>query len=249
MNHEKIDTYQLVWSDDFQQEGAVDPEKWSFDTGHGHNGWGNAEAQYYTDNLENCRVQEGCLRIRATYNSSSDRIYSARIHSYGKASWTYGRFEIKARIPAGTGTWPAIWMLSEDIRRGTSWPLCGEIDIMEHVGRMPGQIHFSLHSQKYNHINKTQVTGGYPQPHASDAFHMYRMDWNPEGFYYYIDDQLQGSFLKGEKSGEEEWPYDKPYFLILNLAMGGYWGGEIDPSCLPAEMLVDYVRVYQKENS
>jgi beta-glucanase (GH16 family) len=238
--------YKQVWSDEFDYNGAPDPEKWSFEIGHGHHGWGNNEAQYYTDAPGNCRVEDGRLIITA--DRSGDRITSARIHSYGHQSWTYGRFEFRAKLPTGPGTWPAVWMLGDSIHNGGSWPLCGEIDFMEHIGRKAGQVHFSLHSASHNHNKKNQETSFHQIDGILEGFHTYRMDWTPEGFSFYIDNEFYASFVKGSKDGVEEWPFDQPHHLIINLAIGGYWGGEYSDDIFPARFELEYVRVFQKES-
>jgi beta-glucanase (GH16 family) len=236
-----------VWSEEFDSEGPPSPERWTFDLGHGTRGWGNREAQCYGSNPSECVVENGRLLITGSYHpDSADPYASARIHTYGKASWQYGRFEIRARLPVGGGTWPAIWMLSDAFREGTSWPHCGEIDIMEHVGRDPGRIHFSLHSQRFNHADRTQVTETHVRDGVTDGFHVYTMEWDATGFSFGIDDDVLSTFPRGQKSGVEDWPFDQPYHLVLNLALGGHMGGEIDNDCLPARFEVDYVRVYQK---
>lgn len=240
------EVFTLVWSDEFDQEGSIKPDNWNFDLGKGLHGWGNNESQIYTDSLENCRVEGGKLRI--TGRKEPDGSYtSARINTYGIQSWKYGRFEIRMKLPQGAGTWPAFWMLSDSMKEGVNWPLCGEIDIMEHVGRNPETIHFSLHSGRYNHNQKNQPSGVHPLPGILDDFHTYTMEWEEEGFRFSVDNKLLSTFQKGEKSGDKEWPYDQHYYLILNLALGGYWGGEIDDSRLPASFEIDSVRVYQKK--
>ncbi len=237
--------YNLVWADEFTTDGPVDSAKWTCELGHGIRGWGNAESQEYRDDLEHCRVENGRLIITGTKSEQSETYGSARIHTYGKSSWQYGRFEIRAKLPTGRGTWPALWMLSDAHKEGTPWPLCGEIDIMEHVGRNPEVIHFSLHTQEFNHPKKTQITGYHTMSGILEGFHTYRMDWTPEGFEFFVDGKLFNSFLKAGKSTIEEWPFDQPFHLIVNLAIGGHWGGEIDDSVLPATLELEYIRVYQ----
>lgn len=238
-------SYSLVWEDSFETTGRPDQSKWSYDIGHGKRGWGNEESQFYTNKDENCRVEDGRLIITAIQNVDTS-CTSARIHSYGKASWKYGRFEIRAKLPGGKGTWPAIWMLSDGIREGVPWPLCGEIDIMEHVGRDPEKIHFSLHTADYNHRKDTQITSTKKISGILEGFHTYRMDWDEEGFQYFVDDEPMCTFCKEGKTRIEEWPFDQPFHLILNLAIGGHWGGEVDDAVFPAVMEVEFVRVYKK---
>lgn len=238
-------TYDLIWSDDFTTE-KLDLKKWTYDLGQGINGWGNAENQVYTDSEENCFINKDSLIIRGK-GSAQKGYTSARITTREKASWTYGRFEIKVKIPKGRGTWPAIWMLPDDLFEGKNWPLCGEIDIMEHIGRRPGEVHFSLHSDVNNHRKENQITSVSTVENLFEDFHLFRMDWDAKGFSFYMDGELMAEFSKGEKNGEREWPFDKPFHLVINLALGGYWGGDMDDSVLPADFAIQYVKVYERK--
>jgi beta-glucanase (GH16 family) len=171
---------------------------------------------------------------------------SARLVTKGKGDWKYGRMEIRAKIPDGTGTWPAIWMLSSITPM--NWPDDGEIDIMEHVGFDPGQIHATIHCKKYNHTIGTQKTAIISVPDFATAFHTYTMEWTADSIGMYIDQKKYFSFAN-EHSDYNAWPFDQPMHLILNVAVGGDWGGKkgIDNSIFPKQMIVDYVRVYQKK--
>ena len=243
----------LVWNDEFDTPGKSLPDsgKWSYETG-GH-GWGNNEKQFYLENsLENAYVQDGVLHIVALKKEYEGSAYtSAKLITYGKFTPQYGRIEVKAKLPAGKGTWPAIWMLPVSIQDGTEdWPLCGEIDIMEHVGKDPNMVHTTLHSELYNHIKGTQITHFERFEDVFNTFHTYAVDWTDKFIKFYIDDQLFFEAYKGQDgkvTTNEGWPFDKPYYLILNLAVGGNWGVEIDDSIFPCEMQIDYVRIYQKE--
>ena len=240
-----MSTYRLVWSDEFDYEGRPDPTKWNYDIG-GH-GFGNREDQYYTDRIENAYVKDGMLHIRALKeNYDTHRYTSARLTTYQRQSWQYGKFLIRAKLPKGNGTWPAIWMLGDSIKTGTRWPLCGEIDIMEHVGRDQDMIHFSLHSETYNHVKRTQKTAYFRIPNVSDTFHEYGIEWDPTSIAFFVDGIQYAKFTKEATDTVKEWPFDQSFYLILNIAIGGTWGGEIDDSIFPQEMLIDYVRVYQK---
>lgn len=240
-------SYQLVWSDEFDYEGLPDPTKWAHEVG-GH-GWGNNELQYYTDKrLLNSNVGGGTLKITA-YNEPYQGLEytSARLVTKGKKTWTYGKFEIRAKIPSGKGTWPAIWMLGENIG-SAGWPNCGEIDIMEHVGYDQGWVHGSIHTDKYNHVEGTQRTNKKFISDASTAFHVYGLEWTSDSIKVTIDDAVIFSFAN-EKTGVAAWPFSAPEFLLLNVAVGGNWGGAqgVDSSVFPKTMEVDYVRVYQKK--
>lgn len=242
--------WKLVWSDEFDHDGPPDPAKWAYDVGVGHDGWGNHELQFYTPaRPENARVEQGHLVIEARREPWQGRDYtSARLVTKGRADWTYGRFETRAKLPLGRGTWPAIWMLPTDWNLGNGgWPDNGEIDIMEHVGYDPGVIHGSTHSQKNQWRNHNQRTAILAVPDAGTAFHTYTLEWDPEEIRMYIDDRLY--FTSRKEDGDwKSWPFYRPFHLVLNLAVGGDWGGAkgVDETIWPRRMEVDYVRVYQK---
>jgi beta-glucanase (GH16 family) len=231
----------LVWSDEFNKNGAPDPGKWDYDTG-GH-GWGNNENQRYTNSRNNSVVRGGSLHIIA--QKEGGRWTSARLKTKGKAEWAYGYVEIRAMLPEGVGTWPAIWMLPGADTYGP-WPRSGEIDIMEHVGFDPGRIHTTAHTAAFNHLKNTQKTKSAPVENVSGRFHVYALEWDKDHLLWYIDGE---PFFRFENTGRniEEWPFDKFFYLLLNVAIGGAWGGQqgIDPALERAVMQVDYVRVYQ----
>ena len=235
----------LVWSDEFDKGNAPDTTKWTYNIGTGQNGWGNNELQYYTNELKNVRIENGHLIIEARKENKGDKSYtSARLLTQGKASWTYGRFEIRAKLPKGQGTWPAIWMLGDNIKK-VGWPDCGEIDIMEEVGKEPNVINWSTHSKKLNWPLGTQQTYKELITDATDHFHTYRIDWTKAGIEFYVDDVLKFTVLN-EGKGEAYYPFVAPQFLILNLAIGGNMPGfEVNDTIFPVSMVIDYVRVYQ----
>jgi beta-glucanase (GH16 family) len=234
----------LIWSEEFDYKGLPDPEKWVYDVG--DHGWGNNELQYYTENtLENARVEGGKLIIEAHQDSSYTKAYSsARLLTRGKASWQYAYIEVKARLPRGVGTWPAIWMLPEDNKYG-GWPKSGEIDIMEHVGYDQGTVHGTVHTEAFNHTKGTQKGKTIPVPDCSEDFHVYAIDWQEDKIDFYMDGENYHTFQNTGGSWEE-WPFDHPFHLILNIAVGGNWGGAqgVDPEIWPQRMEIDYVRVY-----
>ncbi|EKB48181.1 Beta-glucanase precursor [Cecembia lonarensis LW9] len=235
---------ELVWSDEFSYEGLPDPEKWVYDVG--DHGWGNNELQYYTENDPlNARVENGRLIIEAHQDSTYEKGYSsARLLTRGKAAWKYGYIEVKAKLPEGVGTWPAIWMLPEEKKYG-GWPKSGEIDIMEHVGYDQGVIHGTVHTEAFNHTKGTQIGKQINVPDCSEAFHVYAVDWKDEKIDFYLNDEKYHTF-ENTGNGWEEWPFDHPFHLILNIAVGGNWGGAqgVDPNIWPQRMEVEYVRVY-----
>jgi beta-glucanase (GH16 family) len=244
---QQVDRRKLVWSDEFNTPGKPDDKKWDYDLGNGDNGWGNNELEYYTNDPKNVRVENGNLVIEAIKEPKGGFNYtSTRILSKNKGDWTYGRIEVRAKLPKGRGTWPAIWMLPTEWKYG-GWPESGEIDIMEHVGFDPGVVHANLHSGKYNHIKKTNVDGKVTVPDAMDAFHVYAIDWTKDKIDFYVDDNLYHSLRHQPGDDYMGWPFDQKFHLIMNIAVGGGWGGQkgVDESIWPQRMEVDYVRVYQ----
>jgi beta-glucanase (GH16 family) len=231
-----------AWADEFNTNGAPDATKWTYDVG--GSGWGNNELQYYTNTTNNASIQDGFLTITAKKEAFSGMGYtSSRMVSKTGAEMLYGRIEVRAKLPAGTGTWPAIWMLPNDYAYG-NWPNSGEMDIMEHVGYDQGNVHFSLHNSLNSAGNSKTSTMNIPT--ASTEFHTYREDWTPESIKGYYDDKLVFTFANDGK-GFASWPYDKPFHLLLNLAVGGNWGGVkgVDDTIFPIAMQVDYVRFYK----
>ncbi|WP_347839557.1 glycoside hydrolase family 16 protein [uncultured Draconibacterium sp.] len=241
--------YQLVWSDEFDGSGLPDSTKWGYDTEGNDHGWGNNEAQFYTTKRQqNSKVENGMLHITALKESFHDKEYtSARL--FTKTDWKYGRFETRAKLPAGRGTWAAIWMMPGGWSfNDGNWPDVGEFDIMEHVGHDPGVIHASAHSRDYQWQKGTQQTDTMHVADAIETFHTYTWEWSPNTVKAYVDDELYFEY-KNEGLGESKWPYEKPFYLILNVAVGGAWGSMkgIDDTAFPQTMEVDYVRVYQKK--
>jgi Beta-glucanase/Beta-glucan synthetase len=236
--------WKLAWADEFNNNGLPDTTKWNYDIG--GDGWGNNELQYYTyKKLSNARVKNGRLIIEARKEKIEGKNYSsARLVTKGKADWKYGRIEVRAKIPFGRGTWPAIWMLASTTP--LQWPDDGEIDIMEHVGFDQGKIHASIHCKKYNHVIHTQKTDTIMVADCSRAFHNYVLEWNAENISIYVDKKKYFNF-KNEHSGHDAWPFNQPFHLLLNIAVGGNWGGTkgVDDRIWPQRMEVDYVRVYQ----
>ncbi len=244
------DGYKLVWSDEFNAGAMADPAKWDYDTNRNKAGWWNNEAQYYAKaRPENSRVEDGKLIIEARKDDVSgfpdfggQKYSSARLLTAGKVAWTYGFFDVRAKLPCGVGQWPAIWLL------GTGqWPDTGEIDIMEEVGFHPTTVYGTLHSV---HAEKDHVhQGGETQvADLCTAFHNYQTEWTKTGITFLVDGTPYYHLDKPEKPTQANWPFDGPEYMILNVAIGGAWGGQqgIDDKALPAQMQVDYVRVYQK---
>ena len=231
----------LVWQDEFDGAGLPDGERWNYEEGFVR----NKERQYYTRaRTENARVENGTLIIEARRERYQAADYtSASLTS--RASWTYGRIEVRARLPKGRGTWPAIWTLGTNIR-DVGWPACGEIDIMEHVGFDRGRVHANIHTSAYNHVQRTNKGNSILVANADDDFHVYSAAWSPATIEMSVDGQRYFTFAK-EAGGSAVWPFDSAQYLILNLAIGGSWGGQkgVDDGAFPAQYVIDYVRVYQ----
>lgn len=255
--------WQLVWSDEFDTPGAPDPAKWAPEVGFIR----NQELQYYTrGRAENLRIEDGSLVIEArrevfpnpAFDASAGKDWkrsrkeagytSASLTTQGKASWKYGRIEVRAKLPEGRGLWPAIWMLGDAKGQRVPWPACGEIDIMEYVGHEPGVIHGTVHTAKYNHVKKTQLGARLKVGPVGEKFRVYAVEWDPKKIDFFVDKEKYFTF-PNEGTGDEAWPFDKPFYLILNVAVGGAWGGAkgVDEGAFPARMLVDYVRVYERQ--
>lgn len=236
--------WKLVWKDEFNYTGLPDSSKWNYDVG-GH-GWGNNELQYYTNaDTANAKVKNGKLVITALKQKKENNNYtSARLVTKHKGDWLYGRIEVKVKLPAGRGMWPAIWMLPTDWAYG-EWPASGEIDIMENVGYMPDSVFSSVHTKLFNHMLRTQTTKGFYLNDLSQQFHVYAAEWYKDRIDFFVDNNKFLSFTNSGK-GFAEWPFDKKFHLILNVAVGGNWGAVkgVDASIQSATMEVDYVRVY-----
>lgn len=239
--------WQLVWSDEFNGP-TIDQGKWSFNIGNS-SGWGNAERQYYTDRPENARIEDGALVITALREDYQRLQYtSARLVTTDKGDWTYGRFEIRARLPYGQGIWPAIWLLPTDAQYG-NWPMSGEVDIMELIGHEPGRVYGTLHWG-----NPHGSAGDHydlPQGERfADDFHVFALEWEPGEMRWYVDGyhyQTQNEWFTSHVHGQYPAPFDQPFHFVINVAVGGFWPGYPDETTeFPQTMTIDYVRVYQR---
>ncbi len=228
----------LFWSEEFDVNGAPDPKKWNYDIGTGDNGWGNGEAQYYTSRPENVIVQDGKLKITARKEDYNGSAYtSSRLLTRDKFTFKYGKIVVSAKLPTGGGTWPAIWMLGSNIG-SVGWPACGEIDIMEHKGNQLNNIYSTLHYPGHSGANGT--SSSIMIQGANTGFHQYALDWSPSQLRFYVDDQLFHTFPNNGGL-----PFNQEFFVLLNFAMGGGFGGAIDPAFTNGVFEVDYVRVYK----
>lgn len=233
--------WRLVWSDEFNRSGPPDPAKWGYETGFVR----NEEAQFYTaGRRENARVEGGKLVIEARKDGFEGHpVTSASLTTQGKASWTYGKIEVRAKIPTGNGTWPAIWTLGT----GGRWPVDGEIDILENVGFEPNVAHFTVHSTKLDGTGHEGWGEGTTVANLPSAFHTYAVEWDAQSIVWKMDGKTVHSYAKADPHGVA-WTFDRPQYLLLNLAIGGSWGGQhgVDDAIFPARYEIDYVRVYQK---
>jgi beta-glucanase (GH16 family) len=242
----------LAWSDEFgtPNGSGVDPTKWVLEVGGG--GWGNQELEYYTNRLQNAHVQNGKLEIRAQrekykgQDGVTRNYTSARLKTLGKFSQAYGRFEAGMKIPYGQGLWPAFWMMG-DVDR-VEWPACGEIDIMENVGKEPSIIRGTIHGPGYS--GGDGIGANYTLPAGkrfADDFHIFAVEWEPNAIRFYADGHLYQTVTRADLPQGRRWVFDHPFFLLLNVAVGGSWPGSPDASTVfPQTMLVDYVRVYRR---
>lgn len=242
----EVPNWKLVWQDEFEgTEGQVpDATKWLYDIGTGDNGWGNQELQYYTDRTENISLDgSGNLVITARRESFGGQPFtSARIKTQGRFEQTFGRFEARIKLPWGPGIWPAFWMLGSDVEI-VGWPQCGEIDIMEYRGQQPNLVHGSIHGPGYSGGGAITKSFGFENNRFDVDFHLFAVEWGNEYLRFYVDDILYQEVKPEDLPGP--WVFDKPFFIILNVAVGGsYVGFPTSQTPFPQEMLVDYVRVY-----
>jgi len=232
---------EATWSEEFNYNGAVDSNTWTHEIGNGEWGWGNGESQYYTSSLNNVKVEDGVLKITAKREDMAGYEYtSARIVSRDKFEFQYGRVDIRAKLPTGDGTWPALWLLGAN-HYEVGWPACGEIDIMEHWGHDPTVIAGSIHTP-FSH-GDTISTGHININDYNEEFHIYSIDWNENRIQFFVDDVLYYTYAPSPKDSEN-WPFDQEMFFILNVAMGGHWF-DVDPQFNESTMEVDYIRIYQ----
>lgn len=255
--------WRLVLEDEFDGEdgSAPDPELWEIETGYGFDGWGNDEWQLYTDSPDNVRVEGGNLIITALCSSDpcgkrDDSITSARLKTENLFEQKYGRFEARMKLPAGGGFWPAFWMLGANFEE-VDWPQCGEIDVMEFIGRNPARVFSTVHGPGYSGGDSISNDITAPEGETfADDFHVYAVEWDPGRMTFWVDSQVvDGVAVGGERyntitsslvSNEGDWVFNNEFFMILNLAVGGTLGGAVDDDAFPGEVLVDYVRVYER---
>ena len=247
------DGWNLIWQDEFSGS-PLDLNKWSHEIG-GH-GFGNNELQYYTNDSANAFIQDGNLHIRAKFvpsgmgDPNNLRYFtSARLRTAGKGDWKYGRVEVRAKLALTKGIWPAIWMLPTDWVFG-GWPKSGEIDIMEHVGHDEGRVHQSVHTESFNHKLGTHKSKSMLVDNVGTSFHIYAIEWYEDRIDFFIDDHLLITFINDQQNNYKTWPFNQRFHLLLNIAVGGDWPGDPDNTTVfPQDMVVDYVRIYFKQNN
>ncbi len=234
--------YKLAWSEEFNSS-TINTTVWNFEKGFSKNN----EQQFYTDRPENARIEDGTLIIEARKENYGDEANytSARINTLGKKEFRYGKIEVRAKLPEGAGTWPAIWMLGSN-QAEVGFPACGEIDIMEFIGKLPGEINGSVHYPETNNIDINSATQNFNIPSSKEDYHKYAIEWDGAHISYFVDDKKYFTFNVDDanRAGRKN-IFRKPFYLILNLALGGKWAGEIEDSALPARFFIDYVRYYQ----
>jgi len=246
-------SYVLTWSDEFNGvNGSLpDPSKWIMETGGG--GWGNNELETYTNRTQNAHVQDGNLVITANQEkyTGADGIArqytSARIKTAGLFEQKYGRFETRIKIPQGQGMWPAFWMLGNNIDKA-AWPACGEIDVMENIGKEPAIAHGSMHGPGYSGAKGLTAAYNLPSGKFADDFHIFAVEWEAAAVRFYVDGNLYETRTPADLPAGQAWVFDHPFFILLNVAVGGGWPGNPDSTTVfPQTMMIDYVRVYSKK--
>lgn len=242
----------ILWSDEFNGTGVPDQTKWSYDLG--SSGFGNNEVQNYTKELSNARQQDGHLIIEA--KKDNNEWTSARLLSKNKFDFQYGKLVFRAKLPAGSGTWPALWMLGKEIDN-LGWPAAGEIDVMEHIGRRPEVVQSAIHTN--SSYGNTENIGFTTVPDFDSVYHLYQLNWTKDKLEFSVDDDIYYTYEPAVKDNDT-WPFNKPFFIIMNIAMGGNLGSDpkfekgdlrngIDPKLTSVRMEVDYVRVYKNQDT
>lgn len=241
----QAEKWELAWAEEFDYNGKPDAGYWGYEKGHIR----NHELQYYTDKLDNVTVGGGICTITAKLEGP-DSVTSASINTLGKYDILYGRTEVRAKVPSALGTWPAIWLLGTN-RSEAGWPACGEIDIMEHVGYDPDLIHANIHTETYNHVKGTNKGNTITVEDPSAGFHIYALEWYKDHMDFFYDDSLYFTYQNDMEGNPNTWPFDKPHYLLINLAYGGSWGGRqgVDTTLLPLTFAIDYVRHYKQTST
>jgi len=233
----------LIYQEKFTKDGPIDTQIWSYEVG---TKWANNESQCYVDDGLHGFVKDGKFHIKATFHKNEECPYrSARLNTKGKLEFQYGTITFRAKMPKGRGAWPALWLMGNTAKNRVRWPLCGEIDLLEFAGNRPGIITCAIHTESYNHRINTQKGSRIAIPDASDAFHDYTLVWTDQYLSFQVDQEEYLRVEKQEGDTVEKWPFDQPYYLIMNLAVGGWYGGSIVDEDLPYEMEIESIEIYQ----
>jgi beta-glucanase (GH16 family) len=232
----------LVFERNFDQDGQLNINDFNIVVG---DRWANNEKQCYVRSDDTCFIRNGRLTLKAHKSNDHCKYVSARINTANKHHFQYGRFVVRAKMPKGKGAWPAVWFLSVDQLNGVRWPLCGEIDLLEYAANRPHQVTASLHSKTYNHKDNTDKTGIAYVKDLDESFHDFELIWTESSVTYLVDGQVFAHFEKQTGDTENEWPFNKPYYMIINLAVGGWYGGDIDDDAFPFVFEIDSIRIYK----
>ena len=232
-----------IFQEDFSKDGQINQQHWNIQVG---NKWANNESQCYVDNEKNGYIKDGRLHMVATLNQENECKYqSTRINTKGKVEFQYGRLTIRAKMPKGRGAWPALWLMGNTVNNQVKWPLCGEIDLVEFAGNRKGVITCAIHTESYNHKIKTDKGANISVPDASDNFHDYTLDWTKDYLSFQMDGKEFFRVEKMENDTVNEWPFDQPYYVIINLAVGGWYGGKIVDKDLPYHLEIESIKIEQ----
>jgi beta-glucanase (GH16 family) len=238
-----LNTYKLVFEENFNVDGEPNPKIWNHEIGEK---WSNNESQCYVSDINHCYISNSKLHLVATYEEGEHCPYkSARLNTFGKYHFQYGKFVINAKMPKGRGAWPALWFIGTSKKERMPWPLCGEIDLVEYAGNRCSEVTCAVHTQTYNHKINTHKGSKTQLIDASDAFHDYSLEWTKKHLLFFVDDTEVMRVEKQLDDTEKEWPFDKPYFFIINLAVGGWYGGEIAQEDLPYHFEISSIKYYE----
>lgn len=236
----------LIFHEDFTNQTKLNLNNWNITDSGG--GFGNNELQYYKDSHKNLFFKDNALHIKAFKEEYKDHQYtSAKITTKNKINFKYGHFEVLMKMPKGAGAWPAVWFLGDYPPKTVRWPAKGEIDFLEYLGRMPNTVHYSLHSKLLNHIKNNNIYYNEYVPNLEDDYNLYEMTWTKDYFKFYINKRLIKTFIKNANYTNDHWPFDHEFFMIINLAVGGNWGGKVDDSMLPFTFSIKHIKVYELE--
>jgi beta-glucanase (GH16 family) len=240
-----MNNYKLIYEEDFKKTSELNSDIWNYEVGEK---WANNESQCYVHSSDNCFIENGLLNLKATIHPNNEKCkyQSTRINTANKKHFLYGRFVFRAKMPKGRGSWPAIWFLGEGKLKDVRWPLCGEIDLVEYAGNRNKKVSVAIHTFAYNHRIGTSKGMSIDLANASDQFHDYELDWNKDRLIFKVDNKEILRIDKHKNDGMEEWPFDTPHYLIINLAVGGWYGGKIVDEDLPYLLQIESIKIYEE---